>query len=80
MNLPRWLFAEDVKGKRQFILHTHEPRFIGEIFDNDDGGSDIENVQFFESPEIVAETASKMARLMREAGEALLKYDENLGI
>ena len=81
MNLPRWLFGENMNGKRQFIFHTHEPRFIGEIFDNDSGGNDIENVQFIDDqPEIFDGIEKELAKLMREAGEALAKYDEKLGI
>jgi hypothetical protein len=80
MNLPRWLVGENVNGKRQFIIHTQEPRFVGEIFDNDAGGSDITDIQFIDQPVIDEQTAGKMAKLMREAGDALIKYDKNLGI
>jgi hypothetical protein len=83
-DFPRWLFGENIDGKRQFIIHTQEPRFIGEIVDTDDGFNEITKVQFIDEPEFPlpakkgGKLAKGLARLMREAGEALIKYDKNL--
>lgn len=54
-------------------MHTEYPRFIGEIFDD---GS-IEGVVWIDKHEV---SALDWARLMREAGEALDKYDQILGL
>jgi len=70
-----WLIAESVSGKRQFLVHTLVPRFIGEIIDNDEGGNDIVNPHFIDAPPV---DAAYLARLMREGGEALAEYDRIL--
>ena len=76
--LPEWLIAEDVNCQRQFIVHTEAPRFIGEIFDDDEG---IGNIIGFPKGEMVwiddpPLDAAYLARLMREADDALNDYDE----
>src|SRR3989339_1306779 len=78
MDLPRFIFGENIDGKRQFVIHTQEPRFIGEIFGNDEGGSDIDNVMFIDQPDIHKNTAKDLAKLMSETGDALFEYDRNL--
>lgn len=79
--LPKWLIAEDVKCTRWFIVHTEFPRFIGEIFDDEETGGNIiglpkGKIEFIDNVPIGEETHIKLARLMREAGEALSDYDE----
>ncbi|NIP26662.1 MAG: hypothetical protein GWN94_19825 [Phycisphaerae bacterium] len=73
----KWLIAENVDGSRQYIIHTQEPRFIGEILDNEEGGKDVNEFIWLDEPPL---DVSFMARLMREAGEAINEYDRNLGI
>ena len=31
-----WLVAENVNGKRQYLIHARSPRFIAEILEEDD--------------------------------------------
>ena len=33
MNLPKFLYAEDLDGDREFVIHNHWPRFIMEFID-----------------------------------------------
>jgi hypothetical protein len=78
--LPKWLIAEDVQCTRWFIVHTEFPRFVGEIFDNEEVGGNIigfpkGEVVMIDSYPIDRRTAPAIAKLMREAGDALLKYD-----
>jgi len=73
--LDEWLIAENVDGSRQFILHSQYPRFVGEIVDNDRGGSDVTEFEWMDEPPL---DATIMARLMREAGEAIAEYDRRL--
>jgi len=71
----RWLIAENIEGSRQYIIHTHRPRFIGEILDNAEGGNDVTDFIWLDEPPL---DVSFMARLMREAGDAINEYDLNL--
>lgn len=76
--LPKWLIAEDVNCTRWFIVHTQFPRFIAEIFDDEETGGSIigfpkGEVKLIDKP---VPDAQKLARLMRQAGEALNDYDE----
>lgn len=41
---PEFLFCESSDGHRQFILHTTSPRFLGEIFDEDDADAVLDEV------------------------------------
>jgi hypothetical protein len=70
-----WLIGENVDGSRQYIVHTLPPRFIGEIIDNEEGGNDMTDFQFFDDPPA---DPVYLARLMREAGDAINEYDRNL--
>ena len=79
--LPKWLIAEDVNCTRWFIVHTEFPRFIGEIFDDDETGGNIiglpkGKIEMIDQYPISESAGPKLAKLMREAGEALIKYDE----
>ena len=33
MNLPKFLYAEDLDGDREFVIHNHWPRFTMEFID-----------------------------------------------
>jgi len=70
-----WLIAESIDGDRQYLVHNLPPRFVGLIVDNDEGGSDVTDIEFIDKP--IAD-AQKLARLMREGGDALVKYDRRL--
>lgn len=72
----KWLIAESVDGVKQYIIHTEYPRFIAEILDGKDGQV-IGNPEWIDrvSPETDVMT---IARLMRQAGEALETYDDIL--
>ena len=76
MNLPIWIFGEDHTGDRQFLIHTGHPRFIAEVFDILGGDQEIKVILWLDQPEPDVQT---LARLMREAGEALAEYDQELG-
>ena len=74
---PKWLIAEDVDCTRWFMIHTEYPRFIAEIFDDEETGGNIigfpkGEVDFIDNPPTIA---PELASLMREAGDALVKYD-----
>jgi len=76
--LPKWIIGENVDCNRDFIMHTEYPRFIAEIFDSDDGtyniiGAPKGEVIFIDEPE---PDVTAIAKLMREAGDALAMYDE----
>ena len=76
--LSKWLIAEDVNCTRWFIVHTQFPRFIGEIFDDEETGGNIigspkGKIELIDEPLFITAT---LANLMREAGDALLKYDK----
>jgi hypothetical protein len=74
--IPEWVIGESVPdGKRQFVYHEWPPRFRGEIVDNEIGGCDVINVEWFDAP---GADAQKIATLMRRAGEAINDYDDNL--
>lgn len=79
-NIPKWLIAEDVRCERWFIMHTEWPRFVGEIFEDEETGVETigfpeGEIEFVDQVNFGQKTAQKMARLMREAGEALELYD-----
>ena len=70
-----WLVGENVDGSRQYIIHTLTPRFVGEIVDNDAGGNDVAEFEFYDEPPA---DPAYLARLMSEAGDAINEYDRNL--
>jgi len=74
-NKPEWTIAESIDGDRQFIYHNLQPRFVGEIIDNDVGGNDIVDVEFIDQPN---PDAAELAKLMRRGGDALNEYDRRL--
>ncbi len=82
----KWLIAENVDGNRQYIIHTHRPRFIAEVLDNEVCGNNITEFEWIDDPwefykdKATDDIASILARLAREAGDALNEYDRNLGV
>ncbi len=74
---PDWLFAENMDRTRTFIVYCRPPRFIGEILDTDEGDSEIVHLEWLDEPPL---DAALLAKLMRQAGEALVQYDELLGM
>ncbi|RKY23754.1 MAG: hypothetical protein DRP62_05295 [Planctomycetota bacterium] len=80
----KWLIAENIEGDRQYIIHTHRPRFIGEILDNEVGGNDIAEFLWLDDPQKFYkdkspdELAATLAKLMRQAGDAINEYDRIL--
>lgn len=75
MTLPRWIFGEDATGERQFIIHMQSPRFIGEIFNDPDAPAEAQDIRIVEWIDAPGVDALFLARLMREAGDALIEYD-----
>lgn len=79
--LPKWLIAEDVACEKWFIVHTEFTRFIGEIFDNADGTQTIGfpkgKIVMIDNYPVDENADKKLAKLMRQAGDALIEYDRN---
>ena len=80
MNLPKFLYAEDLDGDREFVIHNHWPRFIMEFVDG-------AGTPHFYDPEaeIISleqkagrEPTHLIARLMREAGDFFAEYHRRL--
>jgi hypothetical protein len=76
MNLPKFLYAEDLAGDREFVIHNHWPRFIMEFVDGR-GTPHFHDPE----PEIIAleqragrEPSLLISRLMREAGDFFAEY------
>ena len=82
----RWLIAENIDGSRQYIIHTQKPRFVGEILDNELNGNDVTEFDWFDDPfefysgKSADDMAAAIAKLMRQAGDAIAEYDRNLGV
>ncbi len=80
MNLPKFLYAEDLEGDREFVIHNHWPRFTMEFVGR-------QGTPHFHDPEseIIAleqkagrEPAALVSRLMREAGDFFAEYHRRL--
>ena len=72
---PQWLFAEEMGGELNYVIHMHHPQFILEIIDRADGGYESGEFEFFGDPPL---DAALLARLARQAGEAFAEYDRRL--
>ncbi len=80
-----WIIGESIDGHRQWIIHARKPRFIAEIFDDEDtprlspfeyqldSGQWLSNFLWQDQP------PEDLTLLCIEAGEAIEKYDEILG-
>lgn len=81
MNSPEWLIGESVDGMRQFVIHCWPPRFMAEILDNDEGGNDITDFDFIDEPPKINDAdkyVMYLAKLARQAGDAVVEYDRRL--
>ena len=70
-----WLIAEGLDSGRWYVIHTQNPRFILEMTDT---GFGYESGDFILIDECF--DADVMARFAREAGEAMSRYDDELGV
>lgn len=80
MNLPKFLYAEDLAGDREFVIHNHWPRFIMEFADGKgtphfwDAEAEIIKLELAAGREPTA----LVTRLMREAGDFFVAYHRTL--
>ena len=80
MNLPKFLYAEDLEGDREFVIHNHWPRFIMEFVDGQGTPHLWDPEAEVIKMELAAgrEPAATLARLMREAGDFFVAYHRSL--
>jgi len=71
LNMDTWVFGENLFGDREYIIHNKYPRFIGRIEDNEEGGADVIDIEFFDK---VKSDPLELAKLMRQAGDAVAEY------
>lgn len=86
--MPEWLICEDVDGDRTFVFHTSEPRFVCEVFDENETGWDSSNITFemhdgrqlggFVWYDDVNEDEVDIQAFSAHAAEALEIYEDNL--
>ena len=85
----RWIIGESATAERTYVIHTQEPRFIGEVFDEDDAdgilsscsfamtnGQSLANLIFIDD----IPGNDELTVLLSEASELLAIYDTELGI
>jgi hypothetical protein len=79
MNLPKFLYAEDLKGDREFVIHNHWPRFIMEFVDGQGTPEflDIDHA-YYDVQNTTNDPAASLASLMREAGDFFVAYHRAL--
>jgi hypothetical protein len=89
-----WLVAENLSGKRHFLVHACAPRFIARIFDEDESGGVLDGLSYsLPGGGSLAEFAwldpidfighpvePDLLDLLTRAGEALAEYDRRLGL
>jgi hypothetical protein len=94
--IDEWLIAENIEGDRTYIVHWPYPQFIAEVHDFDgrtvpvtgavstDGTICVELVEFGDEKNFIEKhgekAAKKIAKLMRQACDAVQEYDQNLGV
>jgi hypothetical protein len=80
MNLPKYLYAEDLAGDREFVVHNHWPRFIMEFAEGRGTPHfwDPEAEIIAEETKAGREPAELISRLMREAGDFYTEYHRTL--
>ena len=83
--IDEWLIGENVPGDRQYVIHTCEPVFIAEIYDEDDApvideiefamnnGQVLSRLVWYGEP-VTQERA--FVDLCSRAAEAIERYDE----
>lgn len=76
LNFDKWIVGENVSMNREYVVHTEYPRFIAEIIHHSEKNfSDLREVTFIDE---LRPIAPDIAKLMREAGEAIADYYERL--
>ena len=82
--LDKWIFGDGLDGTRQYLIHTHTPTFVGELFAEDDpegvlaglscelrSGESLANIVFYDEPP----TGDDLEALLKEASDAVDAYD-----
>jgi hypothetical protein len=69
----KWLIAESVDGKREYIIHTAWPVFIAQMADAGDGAVETVGVEWLHEA-----SPDEAANLMRQAGDAWQEYCRRL--
>lgn len=86
---PEWLIADDSNAQRWYIVHTTEPAFIAEIFDNDDdegivGGFSVglSNGQYLGNFNLWSDVPLDVAfvAVCHRVGPVLDEYDFRIGV
>ena len=67
MILPKFLLCSS-NLENVFVLHTQFPKLIA-IVENDNQGSNLNVLEFFDKIEITDSTPLELAKLMREMGD-----------
>lgn len=86
--LPEWLICEDVDGDRTFVFHSVDPKFVCEVYDEDESQWDAANATYEMSDGRllgnfvwygeVNEDEVDIETLSAHAAEALEIYEDNL--
>ena len=79
-----WLWADDAGGVHSYIVHTHSPRFIAEIVEDDElhppfeyqliTGETLCNFTWLDPP------PEDLTALLNEAENFLAEYDDKSGV
>lgn len=79
MNLPKFLYAEDLEGDREFVIHNHWPRFIMEFVDGQGTPEFLDiDYAYYDVQNKTNDPAASLASLMREAGDFFAEYHRHL--
>lgn len=75
LNFDKWIIGDGTETGREYLIHTEYPRFIGiiDLFSTDH--NNLKDITFLDE---LRPDASKIATLMREAGEAIAQYYADL--
>lgn len=81
--LPLWLFADGLDGTRNFLIRTEAPRFIAEVFAEDDDAGILAELSFALSDgrslanfTWLDPQPEDYLPLLRQADNALRDYDD----
>ena len=91
--VPKFLIAEDPQCTTWYVVHTQRPKFVAEfhryridftsidVFDREDGAVEFfgDDVCWLDDPFGGEQPpdASEMAKLARQAGDAIAEFDRN---
>jgi hypothetical protein len=79
MNLPKFLYAEDLDGDREFVIHNHWPRFTMEFVDGAGTPEFLDDdFAYYDIQNKANDPAASLAHLMREAGDFFAEYHRRL--